>query len=154
MRRDSLVQKALFNDILNEKQLQEEESLSPSSEEEKTNSDDSEEETRSSVIDYETYTKVCEDYRKTTLALKERESEVASLMKELETKSLTIKMLNDKLLSYGSSLEKDEAIPNCHEIIEQQKQIIESLLATDGSNSNIDKVMIIIAFFILVIKYV
>ena len=43
MRRDSLYQKALFNDILNEKQLQEEESLSPSSEEEKTNSDDSEE---------------------------------------------------------------------------------------------------------------
>ena len=154
MRRDSLVQKALFNDILNEKQLQEEESMSPSSEEEKTNSDDSEEETRSSVIDYETYTKVCEDYRKTTLALKERESEVASLMKELETKSLTIKMLNDKLLSYGSSLEKDEAIHNCHEIIEQQKQIIESLLATDGSNSNIDKVMIIIALFILVIEYV
>ena len=128
--------------------------MSPSSEEEKTNSDDSEEETRSSVIDYETYTKVCEDYRKTTLALKERESEVASLMKELETKSLTIKMLNDKLLSYGSSLEKYEAIPNCHEIIEQQKQIIESLLTTDGSNSNIDKVMIIIALFILVIEYV
>ena len=154
MRRDSLVQKALFNDILNEKQLEEEESMSSSSEEEKTNSDDSEEEARSSVIDYETYTKVCEDYRKTTLALKERESEVASLMKELETKSLTIKMLNDKLLSYGSSLEKDEAIPNCHEIIEQQKQIIESLLTTDGSNSNIDKVMIIIALFILVIEYV
>lgn len=133
------MQKELFNDILNEKQSSE--SVSPISETDGENDseEESEEESRNSVVDYETYNRVCEDYRKTTLALKERETEVASLMKELETKSLTIKMLNDKLLSYGS-VEKSTPVSNSREIIEEQRKVIESLLAADGNTGNIDKV--------------
>ena len=135
------VQKELFNNILNEKQSDEPFSSSSEVEEEVDSEEDSDDHTRTSVIDYETYNRVCEDYRKTTLALKERESEVASLMKELETKSLTIKMLNDKLLSYGSTIEKCNSIDDSREIINQQRQVIESLLSADGTADNIDKVV-------------
>ena len=135
------VQKELFNNILNEKQSDEPFSSSSEVEEEVDSEEDSDDHTRTSVIDYETYNRVCEDYRKTTLALKERESEVASLMKELETKSLTIKMLNDKLLSYGSTIEKCNSIDDSREIINQQRQVIESLLSADGTTENIDKVV-------------
>ena len=126
---------------MNEKQSDEPFSSSSEVEEEVDSEEDSDDHTSTSVIDYETYNRVCEDYRKTTLALKERESEVASLMKELETKSLTIKMLNDKLLSYGSTIEKCNSIDDSREIINQQRQVIESLLSADGTTDNIDKVV-------------
>lgn len=135
------IQKELFNDILNEKQSDVTSLSSFQVDEEVPSSEESEDENQNSVIDYETYHRVCEDYRKTTLALKERESEVASLMKEIETKTLTIKMLNDKLLSFGSTMEKEENL-NSKEVIKQQKQIIETLLSVDGNTGNIDKVFV------------
>ena len=134
-------QKALFNGILNDKRGDDSPSPVATTDEENNNSDESDEEIPNPIVDYETYNRVCEDYRKTTLALKERENEVASLMKEIETKSLTIKMLNDKLLSYGSVVDKSDDISNSQDIINQQRQIIESLLAVDGNSSNIDKVI-------------
>lgn len=128
---------------MNEKQSEDEESVLSDGDDDNGNTEDSEDETNHSVIDYETYNRVCEDYRKTTLALKERENEVATLMKENETKSLTIKMLKDKLLSYGTTtMEKTEEVPDSKAIIEQQKEIIQSLLAVDGNTNNIDKVII------------
>lgn len=136
-----ILQNELFNGILNEKQSEDEESVSSDGDEDNGNTEDSEDETNNSVIDYETYNRVCEDYRKTALALKERESEVATLMKENETKSLTIKMLKDKLLSYGTTIEKSEVLDS-KAIIEQQKEIIQSLLAVDGNTNNMDKVII------------
>lgn len=84
---------------------------------------------------------MCEDYRKTTAALKERENEVASLMKDNEAKSLTIKLLKDQLLSYGSTEDSGHAASNdLQMVIEQQKQVIHSLLNTDGKMSDMEKV--------------
>lgn len=96
------------------------------------------------MIDYESYRRVCEDYRKTTAALKERENEVASLMKDNEAKSLSIKLLKDQLLSYGSTKDGACSAPNdLQMVIEQQKQVIHSLLNTDGKMSDMEKVLLV-----------
>mgnify|MGYP001169633847 FL=1 len=117
-------------------------SVSEKEEEESLPEDSSEEEeNEKSVIDYESYRRVCEDYRKTTAALKERENEVATLMKDNEAKALTIKLLKDQLLSYGSTEAGAQAAPNdLQAVIEQQKQVIHSLLNTDGKWSDMEKV--------------
>lgn len=101
-------------------------------------------ESEKTVVDYESYRRVCEDYRKTTAALKERENEVANLIKELEAKSLTIKLLKDQLLSYGSTGESQSGSSlDLRKVVEQQKEVINSLLNTDGKNSDVEKVAVV-----------
>ena len=96
------------------------------------------------MIDYDLYTRVCEEYRKTSVALKDRESEVAELIKENEAKGLTIKLLRDQLQTVGSvssdSTGASTDVKQLQAVIDQQKQVIQSLLGIDGSKSDVEKV--------------
>ena len=136
----------LFNDLLHENTQSAPPVPSPEKEEnggvEDSSSSDGESE--KTVVDYESYRRVCEDYRKTTAALKERENEVANLIKELEAKSLTIKLLKDQLLSYGSTGENQSGSSlDLRKVVEQQKEVINSLLNTDGKKSDVEKVAVV-----------
>ena len=95
--------------------------------------------TNSGVVDYDTYNKVCEDYRKTCIALQEREAEVADLLKQNEAKALTVKLLQDRLQLYGVTVNSeplsvtpvsnsDDQTVQLQNIICDQKQVIQTLL--------------------------
>ena len=126
-------------------QPQEAAATSDKSDEESDTEEESESEGTPTVVDYDSYARVCEDYRKTSAALKERESEVAELIKENEAKGLTIKLLRDQLQSAGSVPSNSSAatddVKQLHAMIDQQKQVIQSLLGIDSSKSDIEKVL-------------
>jgi hypothetical protein len=85
---------------------------------------------------------VCTDYRNATATLKEREVEIATLKKDIETKVLTIKLLKDQLATYGlSSIPSNNDVPtDLQVVVTQQRQMIQSLLTIDGKTNEIDKV--------------
>ena len=100
------------------------------------------------VVDYGTYAEVCAKYRKTCTALQEREAEVKELRKQNEAKSLTVKLLQDRLQCYGSMANEaddktvtsaDKTVQLQH-IIAEQKQVIQTLLGADGKESHLEKV--------------
>lgn len=117
---------------------------SDKSDEETESEEESDSEGTPTVIDYDLYTRVCEEYRKTSAALKDRESEVAELIKENEAKGLTIKLLRDQLQTVGSvssdSTGASTDVKQLQAVIDQQKQVIQSLLGIDGSKSDVEKV--------------
>lgn len=100
------------------------------------------------VVDYGTYAEVCTKYRKTCTALQEREVEVKELRKQNEAKSLTVKLLQDRLQCYGSiANEADDKVTasadktvQLQHIIAEQKQVIQTLLGTNGKETNLEKV--------------
>lgn len=107
--------------------------------------------TNSGVVDYDTYNKVCEDYRKTCIALQEREAEVADLLKQNEAKALTVKLLQDRLQLYGVTVNSeplsvtpvsnsDDQTVQLQNIICDQKQVIQTLLGGNGEKGGFEKV--------------
>ena len=145
----------MYNDILADMkthkspEVSEGESLSPS-----TSPRDSEDESQSGVVDYGTYSKVCEDYRKACIALQERESEVADLIKQNEAKALAVKLLQDRLQLYGVTVKGDLTTPSdvpfsqgddqlskLQAIINEQKHLIETLLGSDGQRTDLEQVI-------------
>ena len=133
----------MFNDLLLPQQ-KEIVSDSDKSDGESEEDDESESDITPTVIDYDSYNRVCEEYRKTSAALKEREAEVAELIKENEAKGLTIKLLRDQLQSYSStpshSNDTPEDAKQLQATIDQQKQVIQALLGADSSKTDIEKV--------------
>lgn len=144
----------MYNDILTDMkkhkspEVSESESISPP-----LSPNESEDESQSGVVDYGTYSKVCEDYRKTCIALQEREADVAELIKQNEAKSLAIKLLQDRLQLYGVTMDGDGSAPSevpfsqsddqvfkLNAIINEQKQVIETLLGSDGKRTDLEKV--------------
>ena len=102
-------------------------------------------------VDYDTYNKVCEDYRKTCIALQEREAEVADLLKQNEAKALTVKLLQDRLQLYGVTVndespslppvsDLDDQAVQLQKIIHDQKQVIQTLLGGNGEKGGFEKV--------------
>ena len=121
----------------------------PTDSEESDSAGDSEEGANDAgVVDYGTYAEVCAKYRKTCTALQEREAEVKELRKQNEAKSLTVKLLQDRLQCYGSMTNEvnDTSLPSADKtvqlqhIIAEQKQVIQTLLGTDGKETNLEKV--------------
>ena len=144
----------MYNDILADMkthkspEVSEGESISPSA-----SPRDSEDESQSGVVDYGTYSKVCEDYRKACIALQERESEVADLIKQNEAKALAVKLLQDRLQLYGVTVhgdletpsdvpfsQGDDHIAKLQAIINEQKHLIETLLGNDGQRTDLEQV--------------
>lgn len=146
------MQKAVYNDILKDMKTQVEEDLTESESENETESlhemeDDG---SNSGVVDYDTYSKVCEDYRKACIALQEREAEVADLLKQNEAKALTVKLLQDRLQLYGVAMNDTSSSTPCintndqvtqlQGIINDQKQVIQTLLSENGEKGGLEKV--------------
>ena len=142
----------MYNDILKDMKTQVEEDLTESESENETESlhemeDDG---SNSGVVDYDTYSKVCEDYRKACIALQEREAEVADLLKQNEAKALTVKLLQDRLQLYGVAVNDTSSSTPCintndqvtqlQGIINDQKQVIQTLLSENGEKGGLEKV--------------
>ena len=132
---------------------QAEEDLTESESENETESSHEIEDDRSNsgVVDYDTYNKVCEDYRKTCIALQEREAEVADLLKQNEAKALTVKLLQDRLQLYGVTVnDESPSLPPVSDLDDQavqlqknihdQKQVIQTLLGGNGEKGGFEKV--------------